>query len=268
MKSSKKGIGSLSRKLTAILVLAGMSTLGHAVEVLDGKLTGNMTLASDYKFRGISLSNNGPAVQGGIDFNHSTGFYVGNWNSSFRGTPYMNDDDIDNAALQSNLYAGWRKDVYKGITVDLGTISYLYPTASAGGSKINYNTSEVYAGLGYGPVSVKYSQTTSNYFGVNSSSGTQYYQADAKQSLGIVDSSLKDLSVVAHYGHTQVANNSNLNYNDMNIGLVYSFPGKWDLAARYYTNSAMSNKFKQYNSWHGTNFYGNAGVVTLTKTFD
>jgi len=254
--------------LTALLVAAGITSVS-ATEVLDGNLTGNLGLTSNYEFRGVSLSNNGPAVQGGIDFNHSTGLYVGNWNSSFRGTPYMNDDDIDNAALQSNLYAGWRKDVYKGITVDLGTISYLYPTASAGGSKINYNTNEVYAGVGYGPVSVKYSQTTSNYFGVNNSSGTRYYQADAKQSLGVVASSLKDLSVVAHYGHTSMAGNgnSNLNYNDRNIGLVYSFPQQWDLGVRYYTNSSMSNKFKQYNSWKGTNFYGDAVVATLTKTF-
>jgi hypothetical protein len=51
MYLSKKGVGSLSRKLTAILVLAGMSTLGHAVEVLDGKLTGNMSLTSNYEGR-------------------------------------------------------------------------------------------------------------------------------------------------------------------------------------------------------------------------
>jgi uncharacterized protein (TIGR02001 family) len=257
------------KKVLLVLFAVIGFTSAQAAEVLDGNLTGNMSLASDYKFRGISLSQNGPAIQGGIDFNHKTGLYVGNWNSSMRGAPNMNNDDIDNnSGVQSNLYAGWRKDVYKGIVIDLGTISYLYPNASAGGSKINYSTNEVYAGVGYGPIAVKYSQTTSNYFGLNNSSGTQYYQADAKQGLGIVNSSLKDLSVVAHYGRTQVANQTGLNYNDMNIGLSYAFPGKWDLAARYYTNSSMSNKFKQYNSWNGTNFYKDAGVVTLTKTFD
>jgi uncharacterized protein (TIGR02001 family) len=257
------------KKMLLALLLAAGATVANSAEVFDGNLTGNMSLTSNYEFRGISLSQNGPAIQGGIDYAHQTGLYIGNWNSSMRGVPNMNNDDVDsNSGTQSNLYAGFKKDVYKGITIDLGTISYLYPTASAGGSKINYSTNEVYAGVGYGPVAVKYSQTTSNYFGLNNSSGTQYYQADAKQSLGIVNSSLKDLSVVAHYGYTQVANQSGLNYNDMNIGLVYAFPGKWDLAARYYTNSSMSNKFKQYNSWNGTNFYQDAGVVTLTKTFD
>lgn len=255
--------------LAALLIITGI-TSANAVEVLDGNLTGNMTLASNYEFRGISLSQNGPAIQGGIDYAHKSGIYIGNWNSSMRGVPNMNNDDIDsNSGTQSNLYAGWRKDVYKGIVVDLGTISYLYPTATAGGSKTNYSTNEVYAGVGYGPVSVKFSQTTSNYFGVNNSSGTQYYQADIKQSLGALASQLKPLSVVAHYGHTSMAGNgnSNLNYNDMNIGLVYSFPQQWDLGVRYYTNSSMTSTFKKYNSWNGTNFYGDAVVATLTKTF-
>jgi len=258
----------MKKSLLAVMLVAAGITSVSATEVLDGNLTGNMTLASDYKFRGISLSNNGPAVQGGIDFNHSTGLYVGNWNSSFRGTPYMNDDDIDNAALQSNLYAGWRKDVYKGITVDLGTISYLYPTASAGGSKINYNTNEVYAGVGYGPVSVKYSQTTSNYFGVNNSSGTQYYQADVNQSLAPLSATLKNLSVVAHYGRTNVANNSSLNYNDINIGATYAFPQSYNLGVRYYTNTSLTSTAQTANTKNGQQLYKNAVVATITKTFE
>ena len=149
------------------------------------------------------------------------------------------------------------------------TISYLYPTASSGGTKTNFSTNEVYAGVGYGPVSVKYSQTTSNYFGVNNSSGTQYLSADIKQSLGPITPELKPLSVVAHYGHTSMAGNgnSNLNYNDMNIGLVYSFPEQWDLGVRYYTNSSMTSTFKNANQFNGTKFYDNAVVATLVKTF-
>ena len=255
--------------LAALLVAAGITSVS-ATEVLDGNLTGNLGLTSNYEFRGISLSNNGPAIQGGIDYQHKSGVYVGNWNSSMRGVPNMNNDDIDNnSGVQSNLYAGWRGDVYKGVIVDVGTISYLYPTASSGGSKINYSTNEVYAGVGYGPVSVKYSQSTSNYFGLNNSSGTQYLQADIKQSLGPIAPQLKPLSFVAHYGHTSVAGNgnSNLNYNDMNIGLVYSFPEQWDLGVRYYTNSSMTSTFKNANQFNGTKFYDNAVVATLVKTF-
>lgn len=260
----------MKKSLLGLLLIAAGLTSANAVEIFDGNFGGNLGLTSNYEFRGISLSNNGPAIQGGIDYQHKTGIYVGNWNSSMRGAPNMNNDDIDsNSGVQSNLYAGWRKDVYKGITVDLGTISYLYPTTSSGGSRVNYSTNEVYAGVGYGPVSVKFSQSTSNYFGLNNSSGTQYYQADIKQSLGALAPQLKPLSVVAHYGHTAMAGNgnSNLNYNDMNVGLVYSFPEQWDLGVRYYTNSSMTSTFKQYNSWNGTKFYDNAVVATLVKTF-
>jgi uncharacterized protein (TIGR02001 family) len=44
----------------------------------EHSLTGNLTLVSDYRFRGISQSYKLPAVQGGIDYAHSSGLYVGN----------------------------------------------------------------------------------------------------------------------------------------------------------------------------------------------
>lgn len=243
-------------------------TSAQAVEVFNGNLTGNMTITSNYEFRGISMSQGGPAIQGGIDYAHNTGFYIGNWNSSFRTVPNLSNDDIDATSnVQMNVYGGFKKDVYKGVTIDAGYYTYNFPTASKMGDNTNYNTAEFYGAVGYKPLTIKYSQTTTNYFGLNNSSGTQYLQADVKQSLGIVSDKLKDLSVVAHYGTTKVANHTNLNYNDINAGLVYSFPQQWDLGVRYYTNSSMTSTFQNANSWNGTKYYGNAVVASLTKTF-
>src|SRR5438128_572638 len=45
-------------------------------------LTGNVALVTDYRFRGISQTFGKPAFQGGFDYAHSSGFYVGNWNSN------------------------------------------------------------------------------------------------------------------------------------------------------------------------------------------
>jgi uncharacterized protein (TIGR02001 family) len=259
----------MKKLLVALLAATGLTT-ANAVEVLDGNLTGNMSITSNYEFRGISLSQNGPAIQGGIDFNHKSGLYIGNWNSSFRNVPNLGDDDVDaNSGIQMNVYAGWKGE-YKGVRGGLGYITYNYPTASTSGGYPagNYNTGEAFAHLGYGPVEVKYSQTTSNYFGQTNSTGSNYMEANVKQSLGILNDSLKNLNVVAHYGHTNVANHSNLNYNDMNAGLVYNFPGQWDLGVKYYTNSSMTSTFQKVNSWNGTKYYGNAVVATVTKTFD
>ncbi|NQW70979.1 MAG: hypothetical protein HQ457_11410, partial [Betaproteobacteria bacterium] len=45
-------------------------------------ITANVTVINDYRYRGISQSNFKPAIQGGFDYAHESGFYIGNWNSS------------------------------------------------------------------------------------------------------------------------------------------------------------------------------------------
>jgi len=57
-------------------------------------VTGNMAIVSDYRFRGISQSYLGPAIQGGIDYAHPSGFYIGNWNSSVSSLVYTGGSGI------------------------------------------------------------------------------------------------------------------------------------------------------------------------------
>jgi len=239
----------------ALLLAVGFST-AHA------QLTANVGLSSDYRFRGISQSNNGAAVQGGIDYAHSSGLYLGNWNSSISSAW----KGSDSSGAQSNLYAGWKKDVYKGLTVDVGSHNYFF-LGKDNSTDSRFNTQELYAGVGYGPVSLKYSQSLSNYFGINNSVGTTYMQADVKQSLGLVSSSLKDLSVVAHYGQTKIANNSNFGYNDINAGVSYALAKGWDMGVRYYTNTSSSNALG-LAFINGSQLYKDAVVVSITKTFN
>ena len=99
------------------LFLAFMLALGFATA--QAEVTGNLGLTTDYRFRGVSQTQNAPAVQGGIDYNHSSGFYVGNWNSSVSSQMYTNG-----AGIESDLYAGWKKDIYKGLTVDVGLSTF------------------------------------------------------------------------------------------------------------------------------------------------
>lgn len=78
------------------------ATEGDAVaSVPTSTVTGNFSLVSDYRFRGISQSWGQPAVQGGIDYTHASGFYPGNWNSSVSSNNYNNG-----ASLQVDLYGG------------------------------------------------------------------------------------------------------------------------------------------------------------------
>jgi uncharacterized protein (TIGR02001 family) len=245
----------MKQVLLALLMAAGIS-------VAQAQVTGNLGLTSDYRFRGISQSQNAPAVQGGVDYAHSSGFYVGNWNSSVSSQVYTNGSGVE-----SDLYAGYKKEVFKGITVDVGSYNYFYPRATTSAKTgSNYDTYEGYVGLDYqGLVAAKYSQTLGNgYFGTANAKGTNYMQVDTKLPVPVI----KNLSVAAHYGRTNVANSSNLDYNDINAGLVYALPQEFDLSVKYYTNSSMTGTFQNANIVNGQKLYKNAVVVGLTKTFN
>src|SRR5256885_11310100 len=56
--------------------------LAAAQQPAPSPLTGNITLITDYRFRGISQTFGKPAFQGGFDYAHSSGFYLGNWDSN------------------------------------------------------------------------------------------------------------------------------------------------------------------------------------------
>ena len=235
--------------------------LSAGVTAAQAQVTGNLGLTSDYRFRGVSQTQNAPAVQGGIDYAHKSGFYVGNWNSSVSSQVYTNG-----AGLESDLYAGYKKEIFKGITIDVGSYNYFYPratTSAATGS--NFDTYEGYLGLGYKDIiSAKYSQTLGNgYFGTANARGTNYIQVDGKLPVPKV----KNLAVVAHYGRTNVANSSNLDYNDINAGFVYSLPREYDVSVKYFTNTGTSTAFENANTVSGQKLYKNAVVVGLTKTF-
>jgi uncharacterized protein (TIGR02001 family) len=240
----------MKKLFLALMMVAGIS-------VAQAQVTGNLGLTSDYRFRGVSQTQNAPAVQGGIDYAHSSGFYVGNWNSSVSSQMYTNGSGVE-----SDLYAGFKKDIYKGLTLDVGSYNYFYPRAT-NNTSTNFDTNELFAGLGYGPVSVKYSQSLSNYFGTANSKNTQYYQADIAQPLTYIS---KNLSLLAHVGRTEVNNNSNLNYTDYNVGLGYNLQG-WELAAKYYTNSGTTSTFQTANTINGQRLYKDAAVVSVSKSF-
>ena len=245
------------KKLLLALALSAGFVASAAAE-----LTGNLGLTSDYRFRGVSQTQNAPAVQGGIDYAHKSGLYIGNWNSSVSSQVYT-----AGAGLESDLYAGYKKEAFKGITVDIGSYNYFYPRATTSASTgSEFDTYEGYVGLGYRDIiSAKYSQTLGNgYFGTANAKGTNYTQVDGKLPVPVI----KNLAVVAHYGRTNVANNSALDYNDINAGFVYTLPKAFDVSVKYFTNTGTTRTFETANTVSGQKLYKNAVVVGLTKTFN
>ena len=236
------------KKILAIVAMALITATAAQAQI-----TGNLGLTSDYRFRGVSQTQNAPAVQGGIDYNHVSGLYIGNWNSSVSSQLYTNG-----AGVESDVYAGFRKQVFGNFVVDVGSYNYFYPRAGTNGS---FDTNEIFAGIGYKElITVKYSHALSDYFGTANSKNSFYVQADAAIPLA------RNLQLVAHIGHTNVANSSSLDYTDYNVGLGYDLKG-WNLAAKYYINDNKTSTFMTANTINGQKLYKDAVVVSVAKSF-
>ncbi|HVR90821.1 MAG TPA: TorF family putative porin [Novosphingobium sp.] len=111
-------------------------------------ITGNVALVTDYRFRGLSLSGGDPAIQGTINVNHASGFYVGVWGSN------LEQDAFDiYGNMELDVYGGWTGALASGVTADVGLLYYVYPAGSFGDG----NVFEPYASLSttLGPVSAK-----------------------------------------------------------------------------------------------------------------
>jgi uncharacterized protein (TIGR02001 family) len=90
-------------------------------------VSGGVTLVSDYRFRGVSLSGGDPAIQGSVTVTHASGAYAGAWASSIddSGTDIFGDAEVD-------LYGGWSGSVAEGIGLDVGMLYYAYPGNAKG----------------------------------------------------------------------------------------------------------------------------------------
>ena len=88
----------------------------------DWSLSGNVALYSDYRFRGISFSDEEAALQGGLDVAHASGFYAGVWGSNLAGF-----GSFGGANLEVDLYAGYGGDFAAIGVYDVGVLYYMYP---------------------------------------------------------------------------------------------------------------------------------------------
>jgi uncharacterized protein (TIGR02001 family) len=85
------------------------------------KASGSVALVSDYRFRGVSQSNNGFAIQGGITVSHETGLYGGFWSSNLAGWGTFGGPN-----LELDLFGGYKLPLGNG-TLDIGLTWYMYP---------------------------------------------------------------------------------------------------------------------------------------------
>src|SRR5256885_11108580 len=93
----------LSLAVAAAVLVPGLAA---AQATAPSPLTGNATLISDYRFRGISQTFQEPAIQGGFDYAHASGLYAGNWNSNVsQGAGFPGGN------IEMDFYGGFKKDL-------------------------------------------------------------------------------------------------------------------------------------------------------------
>jgi uncharacterized protein (TIGR02001 family) len=236
-------------------------------------VTANVTVVSDYRFRGISQSNQKPAIQGGFDYAHESGLYIGNWNSSISWVSDLNPGV--SAPIEMNFYGGFKKElIAPGFASDIGVYQYAYPTVGTL-TIVNPNTTEIYAAQNFtaGPVTgfVKFSYAVTNAFGNANSTGSYYPDLTVNYDTGIWGIGLN-----AHVGYQYIAgspggvsNSSTYSYTDWKIGFTKDFGGGLSGAVAYIDTNAKSlpGGGYAYSGPTGKNNGGATGIVSLTKTF-
>jgi uncharacterized protein (TIGR02001 family) len=206
--------------------------------------TGNMSLVSDYRFRGISQTFKEPALQGGFDYSHETGIYLGNWNSNVN-----SGAGFPGGSLEMDFYGGWKKS-WGDWGLDLGAIYYYYPGPKASStdptgvgmlSPFNNQTgvvasgkidnTELYIGGSWKFISLKYYHAINDYFSTPGTKGSNYWDLSANYDLG------DGWTILGHVGVLNFKNQTNGDYTDWKIGVTKDLGG-WILGASYIDTDA------------------------------
>ena len=211
-------------------------------------LTGNMSLVSSYRFRGIDQTFGKPALQGGFDYSHSSGFYVGNWNSNVSsGAGYPEGN------LEMDFYGGYKMAI-GDFGIDVGGLYYYYPGTDSkplsGTNSKNPGRStsgkvdngEIYVGLSWKFLSLKYSYAVTDYFALPDSKGTSYLDLSSSYDLG------EGWGINGHVGHLYAkdyrygatAGSDKIDYTDWKVGVTKDLSG-WVLGASYVGTNAKGD---------------------------
>lgn len=194
-------------------LLAAVALTGFAVET-HAQLSANVALVSDYRFRGISQSNEDIALQGGFDYAFENGFYLGTWGSSVDF-----DSAVDfNGSLELDFYGGWGTSIGENSSIDIGYIYYYYPGDDNG---LDGDYQEIYFNYGWKDLSlgVAYSD---DYYG----SSQEFFYAQANYDWGFAENWSLGLHVGWNKFEEDIFLSSNKgDYVDYSVGVTWSALG-------------------------------------------
>ena len=189
--------------------------MSSALVASAAEIAGNVTLATDYRFRGISQNNGGfsPAIQGGFDISES-GFYLGTWASNVNFTE---------GSIEVDVYGGYKGTFSEDLAYDVGILYYGYPQDGAA----HDGYTEFYGSLSWkgAKAGVNYSD---NYFAGSGEFWYPYVEYGFDP--------MENVTLSFHYGYNsfdeaQAAFNNEDNYSDWKVAISTKQLGvNWGLA--------------------------------------
>ena len=237
------------KKLIGAAIAAGAAVAGAGVA--NAEITANVQATSDYVFRGISLNDNGPAFQGGIDWSNDQ-FYVGAWGSTVV------------EGIEVDVYAGWTPTTGP-VSWDLGVITYNYPGANDDpGARFDYYELKAAASMDVMEhvnlgAAVYYSPA--NYGGTGTAT---YYEVNGTYTVNDA------LSFTAAFGNQEIEDadgpgpfvTSSSNYNTWNVGATYTWRG-FEFDLRYHDTDIEAGSDIEFYTYGPSSY--DAGVAFTVK---
>jgi uncharacterized protein (TIGR02001 family) len=247
--------------LAALLSVVSVGAFAQAkAPEPDYTLSFNAGAVTDYRFRGISQTSKKPALQGGLDFAHKSGLYLGVWGSNVKWVKDFNGATKGN--YEVDLYGGFKGEIVKDLSFDVGFITYRYPGNNSGalgtlaaGAYSNANTNEFYGALTYNVVTAKYSRSSGDYLGFLKSSGSDYFDLSAAIDLG------NGFTLTPHVGVQKVKNNTLFNYTDYALTVAKDMGNGFTLTAAATGTNAKKAPYTDFNG----KFIGNGALVLGAK---
>lgn len=218
--------------------IAALVVIGAAGAARSQEVAGNVALTSDYVFRGVTQTQENPAISAGVDATFGS-FYAGGWAS--------NVDFGDDTDAEVDLYGGWRSEL-SGWAVDLGGVAYLY-AGQPDGADYDYVELKAAASRAVGPATLGVAAYWSpDFFGASEDEAT-YLEANA------AFSPAERWTLSGAVGRQWVS--SDLDYTSWNAGAAFALTDNLSLDVRYHDTD-------QHDFGDA---YGARAVASLKATF-
>jgi uncharacterized protein (TIGR02001 family) len=248
------------------LLVAVLGTLIALPALADSPFSANVSLTTNYLFRGMSQTGGKPALQGGFDYANPNGFYAGVWGSNISWISDFSAGATSSASIELDTYAGYSSSFATDFTYDVGFLRYNYPGTYAPGAT-KADTNEIYGSIGYKWVKLKYSYSLGDTFGVPDARGTNYL--DLSGSLPLANG----FSVGAHYGKQTFKGSSaayvaaggpNATYHDYNLSVSKDLSG-YTYTLMYSKTNAADGGF--WTDPTGRNVGKGTAVLSVSHSF-